>query len=379
MRVAVLGIKTKPASAGADRVVEKLLEATGEPGAPPDAHHYTIYLMARRGPRLPDTPTRRHVYLPALPGKHLAASSYFLLCALHATLIGRYDVLHVHNSDFGLFCPLLRLCPGRRIVGTFHGDPYRRAKWGPLARHILHWSERLFVECGDVLTSVSRLKARGSGIWREKPVRYIPNGVDDDCGFDLSDAFDHAAHGTRPRGYLLFACGRLDPTKGLHHLLDAHARLAGAPPLVVVGDFTHDRAYSAMIRTRCDTDDRIVLVERLLPREQLISIVRDCLAFVFPSEVEAMSMMLLEAVSCRRPVVCSDIPENLAVVGEDYAFAYPVTDPGALAERLGAVLAMPAVEQDTVTSELFDRCMAEFSWPRLRRAYGDAYETALAA
>jgi len=370
MRIAVLGIKTRPASAGADRVVEKLLETfEGDP-----EHAFTVYLMDRPDvERLPDVPGMRHVYVPYVGGKHLAAFSYFLRCAMHAVRHrGDYDLLHVHNSDFGLFCPVLRLA-GRPVLGTFHGDPYLRDKWGRFAKAFLRASERVFVSACDRLTSVSRFKDRVRGIIGEKRTTYVPNGVDPYWNVPLTRSFDAASHGLVKGEYLLFACGRLDPTKGLHHLLEGYRASDRPEKLLVVGDFSHDAAYATRIREMAAGDPRIVLHPELLDRERLLDCVRGARAFVFPSEVEAMSMMLLEVVSCKTPVVCSDIPENLAVVGDDYAYAYPTFDADALRARLESMLELPPDDRAGVTEALFARCMREFAWPTIADGYRRAY------
>ena len=77
MNIAVLGIKTMPAVAGADRVVEQLLEHFSP------KNDYWVYVRA-------DTtvaqPTERNVHfvpLPALTGKHLGSFTFFLVCSLH--------------------------------------------------------------------------------------------------------------------------------------------------------------------------------------------------------------------------------------------------------------------------------------------------------
>src|SRR4051794_17238777 len=102
MRIAVFGIKTLPAYAGADRVVEQVLAHV------PDGHDVTVYLV--RGPeQLSCTEDRHYVYIPALRGKHTRAFTFFLLSTLHFLVKGHADVAHVNHSDFGLFCPLLKL------------------------------------------------------------------------------------------------------------------------------------------------------------------------------------------------------------------------------------------------------------------------------
>ncbi len=366
MDVAVLGIKTLPATAGADRVVEKLLEHFSAD------NHYWIYLR-RDSPDFPKCHDNLHyIAVGGLRGKHLGSFSYFFLCCVHYLLKGRYDLAHVHNSDFGLFVPLLRLKQGVPVLGTFHGDPYTRAKWGRIARGYLKLSERFFVQFCHRLTSVSRTKATARGLFKSKPVDYIPNGVDSYWQDRAPNGFDLAAHGLVPRQYVLFACGRLDATKGLHHLLSAWKSRPREEKLLVVGDFGHDADYTARIERMMARDASIVAHRSLLGRDALLEVVRNCRLFVFPSEYEAMSMMLLEAISCKRPVLCSDIPENLEVLVPDYPYLHRTGDAESLEEVLDRALSDPELEK--WTEPLHERCMREYSWPRIARAYERIYQ-----
>ena len=375
MNVAILGIKTIPAVAGADRVVEQLLENFSP------NNDYWVYVRA-------DTtvtqPARRNIHfvpLPALTGKHLGSFTFFAACGLHYLWQKHYDIAHVHNSDFGLFMPLLRLKRTVPVLGTFHGDPYTRKKWGAFARAFLRFSERCFVQCCSRLTSVSKFKSAGNGLLTRRPIDYVPNGVnvesDDQSGDPLLTSL-----GLQPRSFILFACGRLDPTKGLHHLLDAYERANPEERLLILGDFAHDPEYSRGIERRIaarygGSPGRVCVVRELLPRTRLLSVLRACKLFVFPSEYEAMSMMLLEAVSSRAPIVCSDLPENLAVLGADYPFAYPASDAGALAAAIERGLSDRNWARRT--AELYARCVRDFSWPAVARRYEEIYDELTAA
>lgn len=356
MKVAVLGIKKLPAVAGADRVVERLLENAS------NDLHYTIYLVADGAPRLTCTRERHYVYVPAPRGKHLRAPVYFLLACAHLLLKGgRVNAIHVHNSDFGLFCPLLRLKHNARIVGTFHGDPYLRAKWGKPARLLLRLSEQVFVWSCDTLTSVS-----GEKTIPGRTLRHIPNGVD-------------VAHHPRPTGHLpidieegfvMFACGRLDRTKGLHHLLEAYRDVSTAKALLVIGDFTHDSSYTAEIQELAGRDSRVVLYPHLLPSEDLYRTLERSSVFVFPSEFEGMSMMLLEAISCRTLVVCSDIAPNIGVVGEGYPYLFRSQDTSALRSALEQALVDAA---DWDSTALVERVSSRFRWSLIAADYERLY------
>jgi len=241
-------------------------------------------------------------------------------------------------------------------------------KWGRFARIFLRLSERFFVEFSHRLTSVSKFKSVGRGLLKHAEIDYVPNGVDRFDGPVASELPDEISG---LADYLLFACGRLDETKGLHHLLSAYARLDCVSKLLIIGDFGHDQGYSDTINRRIVSDHRIVAYRALLPREQLLRVLSECKLFIFPSEYEAMSMLLLEAISCKAPVICSAISPNLEVVGEDYSYAYPPTSDEILTDKLQQ--ALREAHWDEITSRLYERCTTEFSWSNIATTYENKY------
>jgi glycosyltransferase involved in cell wall biosynthesis len=124
--------------------------------------------------------------------------------------------------------------------------------------------------------------------------------------------------GLEPGPFLLFAAARVDPTKGCHTLLEAMASRPVPTPVLILGDLGHAAGYEDRLRSLAAG-----LLVRFHPRVEdpclLRGILQSARMFVFPSEVEAMSMMLLEAVASGVPVVPSDIPENLDVLPPGFA------------------------------------------------------------
>jgi glycosyltransferase involved in cell wall biosynthesis len=361
VRVAVLGIKHLPAEAGADRVVEQLLERL------PKENSYAVYVMRSTRPAPVCHDSIRYVSVPALGGKHLRSFSYFLLCSLHVLMKSDYDVVHVHNSDFGLFCLPLKLRRRLRLVGTFHGNPYERAKWGQFAKLFLRFSEWCFARSCDVLTSVASTKTVSG-----RTVHHIPNGITRLQTAPGSERHTLDMLGVERHRYMMFACGRLDATKGLHHVLRAYRRIdaARAERLLVIGDFGHDSVYSRLIESEAGDDPRVILYRTLLDRQALGTAISGASVFVFPSEVEAMSMMLLEALGCGVPVVCSDIAENIAVVGPQHPFLFRSRDVEALTQALLRAL---AADDELHATENVEDSFSRLEWPSIAAAYARLY------
>ena len=364
MKIAVLGSKSLPAFAGADRVAENIVQHLPAD----DGHRYHVYVV--RTPAQPrpfdHAPNVRVIPIPALNGKHSKATTYFFLSALHCALVLRPDLAHVHDSAFGPFAWILRaLRPGMPLLGTFHGNPYERAKWSRFAKWFLRVSEGAFIRACRALTTVARAKVADVQARCKTPIEFIPNGVNPNP--TIPQTLRAETYGLVPGKYLMFAAGRMDPTKGLHHLLDAYDRLQPALPLLVVGGFEgHNQDYSEQILARCRAAEHVVLIPQLLAQPELFELVAGAQLFVFPSEIEAMSMMLLEVISCGVPVLASDIAENVEVTGPDYPWLFRNADSAHLAEKLAQFLrAGPGPE----IAALRARCARDFNWTAIALRY----------
>ncbi len=369
VRITIFGIKSIPAFAGPDRVVERLL------GQFLPTYRFSVYMIKTGSAKGGDRPGCLYHFIPTVEGKHIKAFVYFALCTLHYLVKGKSDVIHVQDSSFGLFVPFLRLKPGVKILGTLHGNPYDRQKWGRFAKWYLRLSERFFVNWCDYITSVAEPKVRELHSTGVTNVEFIPNGIDPWDGSTPGSEFDPEKFGLDEGRYILFACGRLDATKGLHRLIAAFS--AGRFPykLLVIGNFNHDSKYAAAIRRSCTGRSDIILHDGLLSREMLLNVMRGAKLFVFPSEVEAMAMTLLEAISVQVPVVCSAIEENVAVVGEQYPYLFRLDVPDDLGHCISRALADEEIA--SVSALLYTSCLRRFSWSTIARRYEMCYDRLL--
>lgn len=372
MRIACLGIKGLPSRGGAERVAEAIASRLAA------RHELTVYCDRRYTPAGVEVPGLRLVRIPSLPGKHLRPLSYHLLCALHALLWGNYDLVHVHNVEPCFALPLLRL--RFPVVATAHGSPVRaaRSKWGHLAHALMGLSECAFLWLSDRATSVSRADVEYYARRFRRQVLYLPNGVEEPAARSGAGRAALRELGLRPGRYLLFAAGRIEPTKGCHLVLEACRRADLRLPLVVVGDLEQVPEYGRELRRMAG--ERVRFVPFVGDKERLFAIVRGCRLFVLPSLVEGMSMMLLEVASLGVPLVCSDIPENVEVVGRD-ALYFRSGDAWHLARRLTWALGHPE-RMAALAARARARVRRRFAWegivPRYELLYQECQRSARA-
>jgi glycosyltransferase involved in cell wall biosynthesis len=366
MKIAYIGIKGLPARGGADRVVEAIVHRLAS------RHHLTVYCSRDFAPGNNQVLGVKLVRFPTLKGKHLRSPSLFILSALHALFFGKYDLIHLHNVEASLVLPLLRL--RYRVVSTAHGSINRspREKWGHIATTFFSMMEYPFMLLSNYRTAVSRIDAQYFQNRHGREVHYIPNGVDTQPAVDTAKARATLGVHTLDEGnYILFAAGRLDPSKGCHLLLEAFCRMRSEYKLAIVAPPAEIPTYDQQLRHLAD--ERVRFIPLISAKEELYGVIRGCRIFVFPSVGEAMSMMLLEAASLGAPIVCSDIPENDLLSGNTVTFESG--NAISLQERLQWALDNP--ETMRTLAEKAQSCVREnYPWDHIAKRYEMLYAIA---
>ena len=368
MKIAYVGSKGLPSKSGTERVVEALVTRLSA------KHDITVYCDSRYTPRGTKVPGVQLIRIPTPRGKHAEPVWLFLLSALHA-LMSSYDLIHLHGTDAAFVLPLLRL--KYRVVSTAHGVPGRltRLKWGPVERLLINAMQYPFVYLSSCPASVSKPDADYLHARFGRRIVYIPNGVDDRVAADLPRAADKLlAAGLRPGDYLLFAAGRVDPSKGCHLVLEALNHVPGGPHLAIVGDLNQLPSYSDQLREMADKKP-VVFFPPISDRELLFGIVKQARLFVFPSIGEGMSMMLLEAAALEVPIVCSDIPENMVTMGDTVLY-FRSGDALDLAEKIAWALRHPD-EMADMARAAGAHVRSTLTWDKIAAEYDKLYSACL--
>ena len=370
LRVAHLGCKGIPSKGGTERVVEAIARRQAADGD--DVTVYGSRLVCESG----DVDGVKVVGAPALDHKYLGPVALQLACALHALALGRYDVLHLHGAENAFVLPLLRL--RYPVVTTNHGPAYLREKWSRPARAAIRAVDGLSVRLASMATAVSTVQASELSRRYGREVLGIPNGVESDEPVDEAGALELLEElGIEPGSFLLFAAARVDPTKGCHTLIEALRRLDDPPPLLVVGDLYHAAGYEERLRTLA-AGLPVTFVPRLDHKRVLLGLLQQARLFVFPSEVEAMSMMLLEAICQSAPTLPSDIPENTSILPAGFK-TFAAGDVTSLTTALAGALALEAGERERLADGARAWVLERYRWDVIVSRYHAAYQRAVAA
>jgi glycosyltransferase involved in cell wall biosynthesis len=304
----------------------------------------------------------RLVRLPTIRSKHFETVLHTILSTAH-TMTQRYDIVHYHALGPALFSCIPRIL-GTKTAVTVQGLDWQRKKWGRVAAAVLRLGEPASVEFPDATMVVSQaLRARYAEVHGAKTF-YVPNG-----GL-LRDRREPQAileWGLRPGCYILFL-GRFTPEKGCHLLVDAFERFQSDVQLVLAGASSYCDEYSRELRRHAS--DRIRMLDSVSGRT-LDELLTNAMIFVLPSDLEGLSLALLDAMGAGLCVLTSDVPENREVV-DGAGFIFKRGDAADLAEWLKFLIANPAV-RESAGKAAKNRIREQYLWDKIAADIEDVY------
>jgi len=206
-----------------------------------------------------------------------------------------------------------------------------------VASAVLQLGERASVRLPNGTMVVSRaLQERYREVHQTESF-YVPNG-----GLlrDRSEPRAILEWGLEPGKYVLFL-GRFSPEKGCHLLVEAFEKLDTDVKLVMAGASSYCDEYSRELRTHAS--DKIRMLD-WVSGETLDELLTNAMIFVLPSDLEGLSLALLDAMGAGLCVLTSDVPENREVV-DGAGFTFERGNATDLAERLRFLIANPAVRE----------------------------------
>ncbi|MBU4216810.1 glycosyltransferase family 4 protein [Candidatus Parcubacteria bacterium] len=332
MRIIFIGQKGIPATyGGVEKHVEDLATRLVR-----DGHEVTVYTRKKyTSDKLKSYKGVELISLPSIATKHLDAISHTFLACLDVIFRQKADVVHFHSIGPSLLTWMIKVFkPRTRLVATFHSQCYNHQKWGSLAKFFLHMGEWMICTVPDKTITVSRSLTSYAAEKYGKTTTYIPNGVE----VMAQKEADLIKKWGLESGNYIVTISRLVRHKGIQYLIDAYKQIDTKKKLVIVGDGAFTDDYVHELKDLAGNNPNIIFTGNQ-SGEILQELFSNAFLFVQPSESEGLSIALLEAMSYGRPVLVSDILENVEIVNSvGFVFANKKVDD--LTLKLRAVLLM---------------------------------------
>jgi glycosyltransferase involved in cell wall biosynthesis len=325
-------------------------------------HELTVYCRNHFTPNLSEHNGMKLVRLPTFRSKHLETVIHTSLSTLHALTRG-YDLVHYHALGPALFSFLPRLL-GAKTVVTVQGLDWQRRKWGWLASKVLRLGEKASVRFPSGTMVVSRVLQMRYREQHGVEAFYVPNGG---ALRELKQPCAIPKWGLQPKDYVLYL-GRFSPEKGCHLLVEAFEQIETNTKLVMAGGSSYCDEYSRELRTHAS--DRIRLLE-WVSGDTLDELTTNAMIFVLPSDLEGLSLALLDAMGAGLCVLTSDVPENREVV-DGAGFTFQRGNSTDLADRLRFLIANPAI-REAAGRAARSRIEDHYQWQKIAQDIESAY------
>jgi glycosyltransferase involved in cell wall biosynthesis len=322
-------------------------------------HEVTVYCRTYFSPSQPEhngigSATHDLLQAPRHTGAYLST--------IHA-LFDDFDIVHYHCLGPALFSFLPRLF-GKKTVVTAQGLDWQRRKWGRIASAILRLGERAAIKLPNTTTVVSQtLQDYYRTRYATEPA-YIPNGT------TLRQRRTPARlqqWGLEPDAYVLFL-GRFSPEKNCDLLIQAFQQIESPVKLVLAGGSSHSDAYVWQLRQH---ESERVRVLDWVSGEALDELLTNAMLLVLPSDLEGLSLALLDAMGAGVFVLASDVPENREVV-EGSGFTFRHGDRADLERMLRLLISEPGV-RTAAARKTRERVWEHYLWGRVVRQVESVY------
>ena len=243
-----------------------------------------------------------------------------------------YDVIHFHAEGpcAALWIPKLF---GKKCVATVHGLDWQREKWGKgFASKYIKLGEKVLAKYADEVIVLSQAASDYFKETYHRETTIIHNGISRPERKDAEIITEK--YGLLKDGYISVV-SRLTAEKGIHYLIDAYNKIDTDKKLVIAGDTSDTDDYVHLLKEKAKGNPDIIFTG-FVSGDTLREIYSNSYVNVLPSDLEGMSLCLLESLAYKNALLCSDIPENTSVA-EDKAIYFEKGNVSDLAGKLQAL------------------------------------------
>ena len=279
-----------------------------------------------------------------------------------------YDVVHFHAEGpcAALWIPKLF---GKKCVATVHGLDWQREKWGKgFASKYIKFGEKVLAKYADEVIVLSQSAYDYFKETYNRETTIIHNGISRPERKDAQLITEK--YGLKKDEYISVV-SRLTAEKGIHYLIDAYNQIKTDKKLVIAGDTSDTDDYVALLKQKAAGNPNIIFTG-FISGDTLRELYSNSYISVLPSDLEGMSLCLLEALAYKNALVCSDIPEN-TLVAEDKAVYFKKGSIDDLAQKLQD-LCNDAVLVEKLRDGVDEFILNKYNWQDVAKSTCELYE-----
>lgn len=309
-------------------------------------------------------------YRKSVGGRYLCK----IILGLGSTLDALFNEKGVGYFHYNAWPPSLwswipSMC-GRKTVMQGHGFEWKRTKYSPVQRRIMHFMEWFTAKTHRNIIVVSDEQREYFERAYRKRCTTIPSAVNMPSVNPHSDIL--SKYGLTKEGYYLFL-GRLVQDKNPDYLIRAYLKsgITGRR-LIIAGSNDQLPDYVGQLHSLGAGNDNIIFTGAVYGADKE-TLLANCFAFCIPSTIEGLAITLLEAMSYGRICIASDIPSNREGLGDNGIWV-KAEDDDDLARKI-LYVERNAGHMQGLGAANMERVRHNFTWDSISAKYAEYLES----
>ncbi|MGZ4863391.1 MAG: glycosyltransferase family 4 protein [Halobacteriota archaeon] len=303
----------------------------------------------------------------------------FPFAALAADLPG-FDIYHGHFYTSGFAANVLARKYRGVAVNTIHGSYYDIWRYiePPVISSMYRLTERVLA---PMLARMSKMQIHTGGYFARRVIKW---GAPPEKVITIHNGFDPSAF--RPdvatsdlirEKTVLFTARRLVEKNGLEYVILAMPDIVAQhdAELVIAGDGPHKQHLQNLVAHHNLQND--VTFIGAVPHSKLPELISASDIVVIPSLMEASSLLLIESMACKRPVVATNVGGIPEIMSEGCGVLVEPRDALALSQAVNHLISDQGL-RDKLANKAYLRVIGSLTWDKIAQQTENAYATAVA-
>ncbi|EAC8844359.1 glycosyltransferase family 1 protein [Listeria monocytogenes] len=238
---------------------------------------------------------------------------------------------------------------------------------------------KLIKEPDVIICPSHEIEQMTEDLFKQAKIVYLPNGVDEKhfTPDDENRLAVRKQYGISSQETVVVSTNRMEPVKGMSYLMEAIPQILNQNNQVtflIAGDGSQLGQFEDKLKRYTNNSGKVIFTGRLTNQE-IKNVINAADIYVQPSLMEGCSIAIIEAMSCGKAVIASNVGGNPDVISKETGLLVPAKSVVALKEAIEYSIKHPD-ECKLMGENSRERVENQLNWTVLAREIEQIYNSA---
>ncbi len=271
------------------------------------------------------------------------------------------DIMLILGVSGCIFLPFIRRKFKGKIITNIDGLEWKRDKWNPLAKWLLHYSEKQAVKYSDVVIGDNKGITDYVKETYKKDAVLIAYGGDHVTKVQDDSLYEKYPYMKNP--YAVTVC-RIEPENNVHKIIEAFSRIP-EKQLVIVGNWKNSE-YGTNLKEQFSKFENIHLLDPIYESHEINWIRSNASLYVHGHSAGGTNPSLVEAMNFGLPILAFDCVYNRATTQDECLY-------WSTEEDIIDLVNNSESKFDAIANKMKELGAKEYAWENIANQYNDLW------